>query len=159
MSENNAFEGVQDSDDGPTFSAYTFSKNDQKLNNNAGANDRQISRNLNAGNDQETGRNLNGGNDRQTGRKSNAVNDRQTSRNLNAGNDRQTGRNLNAGNDRETGRKLNAVNDRQTDRPDEFPPPDDNDLLQLEKKLNSTNPISEADYEEYFDYLYKDGEN
>jgi hypothetical protein len=136
MSENNAFEeGVQDSDDGPTFSAYTFSKSDQKLNNNAAANNRQTGRNLNAGND------------------------RQTSRNLNAGNDQQTGRNLNAGNDRETGRKLNAVNDRQTDRPDEFPPPDDNDLLQLENKLNSTNPISEADYEEYFDYLYKDGEN
>jgi hypothetical protein len=136
MSENNAFEeGVQDSDDGPTFSAYTFSKSDQKLNNNAAANNRQTGRNLNAGND------------------------RQTSRNLNAGNDQQTGRNLNAGNDRETGRKLNAVNDRQTDRPDEFPPPDDNDLLQLESKLNSTNPISEADYEEYFDYLYKDGED
>jgi hypothetical protein len=148
MSENNAFEeGVQDSDDGPTFSAYTFSKNDQKLNNNAAANDRQTRRNLNAGNDQETSRNLNAGNDRQTGRK------------VNAGNDRETGRNLNAGNDQQTGRKLNAGNDRQTDRPDEFPPPDDNDLLQLEKKLNSTNPISEADYEEYFDYLYKDGEN
>ena len=113
MSENNAFEeGVQDSDDGPTFSAYTFSKSDQKLNNNAAANNRQTGRNLNA-----------------------------------------------AANDRQTGRKLNAGNDRQTDRPDEFPPPDDNDLLQLENKLNSTNPISEADYEEYFDYLYKDGEN
>jgi len=149
MSENNAFEeGVQDSDDGPTFSAYTFSKSDQKLNNNAAANNRQTGRNLNAA-----------ANDRQTGRKLNAGNDRQTGRNLNAGNDRQTGRNLNAGNDQQTGRKLNAGNDRQTDRPDEFPPPDDNDLLQLENKFNSTNPISEADYEEYFDYLYKDGEN
>ena len=47
--------------------------------------------------------------------------------------------------------------DRQIGRlPDELPPPDDNDLLQLESRLNSTQP-EDADYEQYFDYLYKDG--
>ena len=46
----------------------------------------------------------------------------------------------------------------KTDRPEDgnkFPPPDDNDLLQLEKKINETNlALPEmSEYEEYFDYI------
>ena len=50
--------------------------------------------------------------------------------------------------------------DRQTDPQavddNGLPPPDDNDLLLLESRLNSTN-LEDIDYEQYFDYLYKDG--
>ena len=46
----------------------------------------------------------------------------------------------------------------KNDQPEDgnkFPPPDDNDLLQLEKKLNETNfALPEmSEYEEYFDYI------
>ena len=70
-------------------------------------------------------------------------------------------------------RQLNASFQQQTDRQqtdrqqtdrikndqpedgNKFPPPDDNDLLQLEKKLNETNfALPEmSEYEEYFDYI------
>ena len=70
-------------------------------------------------------------------------------------------------------RQLNASFQQQTDRQqtdrqqtdrikndqpedgNKFPPPDDNDLLQLEKNLNETNfALPEmSEYEEYFDYI------
>jgi hypothetical protein len=45
--------------------------------------------------------------------------------------------------------------DRKVEDGNKFPPPDDNDLLQLEKKINQTN-LDQSDlpeYEEYFDYM------
>ena len=109
MNENSQFTtGDETSNDGPMFSAYTFSKNDRKLK------------------------------------------------------DQQSDRQIEPQTSRQSGRKLT---DRQEVGGNELPPPDDNDLLQLESKLlNSTNfdfetsnPDGQADYEEYFDYLYKDG--
>ncbi len=58
----------------------------------------------------------------------------------------------------------NRQNDRQNAQTEKdgnkFPPPDDNDLLQLERKISSTNSTEidtdPLDYDEYFDYLEKD---
>jgi len=53
--------------------------------------------------------------------------------------------------------RQNALNENDGNK---LPPPDDNDLLQLERKISSTNSTKTdtdpLDYDEYFDYLEKD---
>ncbi len=66
---------------------------------------------------------------------------------------RKKDRKLNIGGDDDIDRQI----DRQAVDGNEFPPPEDNDLLQLESRLNSTQ-LEDIDYDQYFDYLYKDGE-
>ena len=57
-------------------------------------------------------------------------------------------------NDHQNGRQ-NAQKENDGNK---LPPPDDNDLLQLERKISSTNSTETdlLDYDEYFDYLDKD---
>ena len=58
-------------------------------------------------------------------------------------------------NDRLDDRQNGRQNAQKENDGNKLPPPDDNDLLQLERKISSTNS-TETDYDEYFDYLDKD---